>query len=89
MFSISLSSFTTKKNLPRRAKKKVEGVRGILEGNLEMGKRGERLKGIHPFRAMKRKGQTEEYILFCLFIPVLFLRVLLSSNSLTSELQKQ
>lgn len=54
-----------------------------------MGKGGEGLKAIHPLLTVKRKGQTKEYILFNLFIPVLFLRVLLPCNAVTSVLQKE
>jgi len=32
------------------------GVRGVLEGDLQMSKRGERLKGILPFHVMKRSN---------------------------------
>lgn len=61
----------------------------MIEGNLYMGRSREGLKGIYPLLAMKRKGQTEEYILFWLFIPFLFLRVLLPCNAVTSVLQKE
>lgn len=61
----------------------------MIEGSLCMGKGGEVLKCIHPLLAMKRKGQTKEYLLFYLFMPVLFLRVLLPCNAVTSVLQKE
>lgn len=69
----------------KSSKKGAGGGSRVLEESLQMGKRGERLKGIHPFLPMKRKGQLAEGILFCLFICIFFLRVL-SCNVLTSEL---
>lgn len=61
----------------------------MVEGDFCMGKSGEGLKATHPLLVVKRKGQTEEYILLCLFIPVLFLWVLLPCNAVTSLLQME
>lgn len=82
MFSVSLSSFITKKIFQEGQKRRGGGNAGRelnLSPLLTIFK-------MHPLLSCYEKIKQKTILLFDLFIPILFLRVVLSCNILTSEL---